>query len=116
MGAWPANNRRMRHLLRLLFGILILSFMAGSTSAALACVDMPAASARAAMPADCPDQNGKMTKHDGAVACVPMCAALAPGAAPVVMPAPTSSCEISNGDHAVVAWNAKPEPPPPRAG
>jgi len=106
----------VRNILRLLFGILILSFMAGSVSAALACVAMPAASARAAMPADCPDRTGKMTKHDGAVACVGMCAALAPAAATVATPVPIPSCEISNGDHAVLAWNAKPEPPPPRAG
>ena len=116
MRAWPANNRRVRRILRLLFGILILSFVAGSTSAALACVDAPSASARVAMPADCPDQTDKMTKHDGAVACVAMCAALAPAGAPVATPAPISSCEISNGDHAVLAWKAKPEPPPPRAG
>ena len=116
MRAQPANNRRVRHMLRLLFGILILSFVAGSTSAALACVDMPAASARAAMPADCPDQTDKMTKHNGAVACVAMCAALAPAPAAVATPAPIPSCEISNSDHAVMAWNAKPEPPPPRAG
>ena len=116
MRAWTANNRRVRYILRLLFGILILSFVAGSTSAALACVDMPAASTRVAMPADCPDQTDKVAKHDGAVACVAMCAALGPTPAPAATPAPSPGCEISSGDHAVLAWNAKPDPPPPRTG
>ena len=104
----------MRGMLRLLLGLLMLSFAAGSTSAALACVEMPASAASASMPADCPDQPNKMSKHNRAAACVPMCVAIAPAVGFVAPPAPIASCPIVQASHAVLAWGAKPEPPPPR--
>jgi hypothetical protein len=107
---------RMRGVLQLLMAFVILSFAAGSTSAALACVQMPVVTTSAAMPADCPDQPTKTSKHDGTAACVPMCAAITPAVAPVTLAAAIASRPIVQASHAVLAWGAKPEPPPPRAG
>jgi hypothetical protein len=106
----------MPGVLRLLLGLVVLSFAAGSTSAALACVEMPATTASASMPADCPDQPSKMSKHDRAAACVPMCVAIAPAIGSMAPPAPVAGCAIVQASPAVLAWGAKPEPPPPRAG
>lgn len=120
-GGWRIDIRqfrysRMQAFLRLLLGLVILSFAAGSTSAALACVEAPGLTAAASMAADCTHQPTKMNKHDSASACVPMCAAMTPAAASVAAPMPMVPCKIFQTSHAVLAWGAKPEPPPPRAG
>jgi zona occludens toxin (predicted ATPase) len=106
----------MQRVLRLFLGLVILTFAAGSTSAAIACVEMPIATASAEMPADCPDHSTTSSKHDGTAACVPMCAAITPAVAPVALPAAIASRPIIPASHAELAWSAKPEPPPPRAG
>jgi len=104
----------MRSVLRLLLGFLLLSFVAGSSSAALACVAMPVTSASTSMPADCPDQPVKMSKHGTTSACVQMCAAIAPDIAPVTAAAPPASREFVQASRAILAWDAGLEPPPPR--
>src|SRR5215210_2714428 len=94
-GSCADRSLPVQKLLRLLVGLLALSFVAGSSSAALACVAMPAASVSAAMPADCPDQPAKAGKHGRALACVPMCAALgATVEARDHPPALTGECEF----------------------
>jgi hypothetical protein len=106
----------MRGTLRLLVGFLILSFAAGSTSAALACVEAPLAAMSTTTPAGCPEMPVKPGKHGHATACVQMCAAMAPAPTMTAAPPPLIACTFALRSHPLLAWNAGPEPPPPRAG
>lgn len=104
----------MARVPRLLVIFFILCLGIGSSTAALACAEMPVVAAAGPMHQGCPDQPN-MKKNDHAASCAFLCAALPAPSIPVMRPTSLIvSMNIAQPVQALLPWTARPETPPPR--